>query len=115
MKIETNASNGVVAFIFEGRLDAVSAEHAEAAIMEAIAAKGRYLYDLSSLAYISSAGLRVLLATTKAIQRQGGRYVMAAPNQDVRHILDISGFATLFPLVDTLDEGRRRLIGDTPP
>ncbi len=115
MKIETNASNGIVAFIFEGRLDAVSAEHAEAAIMEAIAAKGRYLYDLSSLAYISSAGLRVLLATTKAIQRHGGRYVMAAPNQDVRHILDISGFATLFPLVDTVDEGRRRLIGDTPP
>ena len=110
MKIEINDSNGVVAFIFEGRLDAVSAESAEPVIMEAIADKGRYLYDLSSLAYISSAGLRVLLATTKAIKRREGRFVMAAPNENIRHILEISGFASLFPLVDTLEEGRRMLI-----
>lgn len=114
MKIETDESNGVVSFIFEGRLDAVSAENAEPAIMGAVADKGRYLYDLSSLAYISSAGLRVLLATTKAIKRREGRFVMAAPNENIRHILEVSGFASLFPLVNTVEEGRRLLIEDVP-
>lgn len=110
MKIETSEANGIVSFIFEGRLDAVTSEGVEALIMEAIGDEGRYLYDLSSLGYISSAGLRVLLATTKAIKRRKGRFVMCAPNTDIRHILDISGFATLFPLADSVAEGRRMLI-----
>jgi anti-anti-sigma factor len=109
MKIETDQASGIVSFILEGRLDAVSSEKAEALIMEAIADEGRYLYDLSLLGYISSAGLRVLLATTKAIRHREGRFVMCAPNEDIRHILDISGFASLFPLTDTVDEGRRLL------
>lgn len=109
MRVETNEASGIVSFIFEGRLDAVSAESVEPAIMEAIVDGGRYLYDLSALAYISSAGLRVLLATTKAIKRHDGRFVMAAPNANIRHILDISGFASLFPLVGTVAEGQRRL------
>ncbi len=109
MKIETNQDGGIVSFVFEGRLDAVSSENAEAVINEAIVDKGRYLYNLASLEYISSAGLRVLLATTKEIQRRGGRFVMCAPNANVRHILDISGFASIFPLADTLDDGQRML------
>ena len=109
MRIETDHARDIVSFIFEGRLDAVSSDKAETAMMEAVADKGRYLYDLSSLAYISSAGLRILLATTKAIKHRGGRFVMCAPNPDVRHILDISGFASLFPLTDTVEEGQRML------
>jgi anti-anti-sigma factor len=109
MRIETNEDNGIVSFIFEGRLDAVTSEDAEAAMMAAITEGGRYLYNLASLEYISSAGLRVLLATTKDIQRKQGRFVMCAPNQNVRHILDISGFASIFRLVETLEEGQRVL------
>jgi len=111
MKIETNESDGVTRFVFHGRLDAVSSEDAEAAMMPAIVQDGRYLYNLASLDYISSAGLRVLLASTKEIQRQGGRFVMCAPSPNVRHILDISGFASIFRLVDTLEEAQRVLAG----
>ena len=50
-----------------------------------------------------------MLATTKQIQRHEGRFVMCAPNDNVRHILDISGVASIFPLVDTLGEGRQHL------
>ena len=109
MKIESNEETGMIAFVFEGRLDAVSSDDAEADMMKAITERGRYLYDLTSLEYISSAGLRALLATTKQIQRNEGRFVMCAPNANVRHILDISGFASIFPLVDTLEEGRQNL------
>ena len=111
MKIETNEADGVVSFVFEGRLDAVSSEGAETEMTNAIAEKGLYLYNLAALEYISSAGLRVLLATTKLIQRNDGRFIMCAPNHNVRHILDISGFASIFPIVDTLEEGHQKLMG----
>ena len=109
MKIEIREDNGVTSFVFQGRLDAVTSEDAEATIMPVIAEGGRYLYDLACLDYISSAGLRILLATSKEIQRQGGRFAMCAPNPNVRQILDISGFASIFHLVDTLDEAQRAL------
>jgi anti-anti-sigma factor len=109
MRIEANTDDGIVRFIFEGRLDAVSSETAESDLMAAIAEGGRYLYDLTDLAYISSAGLRVLLATSKQIQRMQGRFVMCAASADVRHILDISGFASIFQLVDTIEEGQAHL------
>ena len=109
MKIESNEANGIVSFIFEGRLDAVTSEVAEADIQTAINAEGRYLYNLAALEYISSAGLRVLLATSKEIQRKSGRFVMCAPNDNVRHILEISGFASIFRLVATVEEGQRML------
>jgi anti-anti-sigma factor len=111
MRIETNEENGIVSFIFEGRLDAVTSEKAEADLMTAIDENGRYLYDLTALEYVSSAGLRVLLATSKQIRRKQGRFVMCAANPNVRHILDISGFASLFQLVDTLEEGQQFLSG----
>ena len=109
MRIETNEENGIVRFIFEGRLDAVSSETAESDLMAAITEGGRYLYDLSDMTYISSAGLRVLLATSKQIQRMQGRFVMCAASANVRHILDISGFASIFQLVETLEEGQQYL------
>jgi len=109
MRIETNEENGIIRFILEGRLDAVSADEAESTMMKAIEGKGRYLYDLAALDYISSAGLRVLLSTSKQIKRGEGRFVMCAANANIRHILDISGFASIFPLVETIDEGQRLL------
>jgi anti-anti-sigma factor len=111
MRIETDADTGIVAFIFEGRLDAVTSDQVEGELMAAIADNGRYLYDLTSLEYVSSAGLRVLLATSKQIQRQQGAFVMCGANPNVRHILDISGFATLFQLVDSRAEGLQFLRG----
>jgi len=111
MKMEIDEANGIVSFIFQGRLDAVTSESVEADIMPAITEGGRYLYNLASLDYVSSAGLRVLLATSKEIQRRQGRFVMCAPNSNVRHILEISGFASIFHLVDTVEEGRRVLTG----
>jgi anti-sigma B factor antagonist len=111
MKLEIKEANGIVSFIFQGRLDAVTSEGVESDIMQSITEGGRYLYNLASLHYISSAGLRVLLATSKEIQHKQGRFVMCASNPDVRHILEISGFASIFHLVDTLEEGQEALAG----
>lgn len=52
------------------------------------------VFDLAELDYISSAGLRVLMM---AFKRLGGRGVtIENAGEDIREVLDITGFSTLF-------------------
>jgi len=110
MKIDSYEKQGVVCFDLEGRLDAVTSEAAEKVILERVKGQnGSFLFNLEKLAYISSAGLRVLLATAKEIKRNQGRFVMCTPTPDVRNIFEISGFASFFAIVDSFDAGLQQL------
>ena len=52
--------------------------------------------DLSQLTYVSSAGLRVLLAAVKEARRQGGDVRLAAVrSEDVNKVLRMSGFSNI--------------------
>jgi len=48
--------------------------------------------DFTSLEYISSAGLRVLLAAHKRMKRQEGDLVVRGVNENVREVFTITGF-----------------------
>ncbi len=112
MKIETFEEQGVFCFKIEGRLDAVTSETAEQQILDQVrSGKGPFLFDIAAMEYISSAGLRVLLATAKEIKRNEGRFALCAPNPNVRNIFEISGFASFFPITDTFEEGLKQLSG----
>ena len=53
-------------------------------------------FDLEKLAYISSAGLRVLLSAQKIMNKQGSMKICNV-NSDIMEIFDVTGF------VDILD------------
>lgn len=61
----------------------------------------KLVLDLENLEYVSSAGLRVLLLTAKKLQGVGGKLLLCAVKGNVRSVLDISGFSSVFPLCDT--------------
>jgi anti-sigma B factor antagonist len=68
-------------------------------IMEA----GRYkiILDLSGIDFISSAGLRVLIATQKNCKRYNrGEVVLAAIPSNIHSALDLAGFVPLFKIFD---------------
>ncbi len=110
MKIETFEEQGVCCFKIEGRLDAVTAEAAEKQILETVReGQGPFLFDIAAMDYISSAGLRVLLATAKEIKRIGSRFALCAPNANVLNIFEISGFSAFFPISDTFEDGLKQL------
>ena len=60
--------------------------------------------DLSQVEYISSAGLRVILATGKAVRLVGGDLRLAAVPETVRPVLELSGFSSIFNLYPQLEE-----------
>lgn len=60
--------------------------------------------DLSNVQYMSSAGLRVLLSVLKEISKRGGKMALVAPQENVREVLEISGFAKIFTIIAKVEE-----------
>ncbi len=101
MNIETKTANDVSILILAGRLDAASAPEAELAIDKVISSGARYLaLQLAGLEYISSAGLRVLLAAAKKMSKLDGGIALCALQPGVREVFEISGLLSIFPIAE---------------
>lgn len=101
--IETQELKRCVLVILHGRIDSSKAPQVEAALKELIAADHyRIVIDMSGVEFVSSAFLRVLISTSKAVRRfnRGDVYLTAMP-QRIRDVFDLAGLAPLFKLFDT--------------
>ncbi len=105
MNITTTEVEGITIAVFEGNLDTNTAPDAEKRLGELLE-KGvtKILVDFTTLHYISSAGLRVLLATTKRLGGTGGSMRICGLNETVDEVFEISGFSTIFSVFGTRDE-----------
>lgn len=59
----------------------------------------RVLIDCAHTDYMSSAGLRVLLAVVKRLTAAGGSLRLCALNETVAEVFDISGFSSIFRIL----------------
>ncbi len=92
------------------RFDAYSAKEVEAALNELIDEGAQtILCDFSETEYISSAGLRVLLATGKKLKKIGGKIVLSSLQPNVREVFDTAGFSSLFDIYSTEKEALEAL------
>lgn len=82
-----------------GRLDSETAGELELVLHDAGSAGRRhFVIDLSGVGYVSSAGLRVLLALAKRLDGGVGSLRLCGMSSSVRQVFDIAGFANLFAL-----------------
>ena len=101
MQIRKEANVTVVAL--SGRLDAVTAPECELKLVALIAGEETFfIVDFEQLEYISSAGLRVLLATAKKLKGKGGQIRFANVRGIVKEVFDISGFGSIFQMDDSV-------------
>jgi len=85
-----------------GSLDAYSSNDAESKLNSLIdAGQVRLVVSLDKLEYMSSSGLRVLLATLKKVRKQQGDIRLACLKPNIKEVFDISGFTQLFNISDT--------------
>lgn len=88
-----------------GFVDAVTAGALAEALTAQLQAGNLFLIvDLDRLEYMSSAGLRVLLAALKEARRLGGDLRLANARAEVRQVLEMSGFTNVLPIHATLAE-----------
>jgi len=97
MNIEKRLDNGCLTLKVDGRLDTNSSPELEAELK--LDGVTEIVFDFSGLEYISSAGLRVLLAAHKAMTACGGRMSVANPNSVVKGVFDITGISDVFNVV----------------
>ncbi|MBR4359850.1 MAG: STAS domain-containing protein [Clostridia bacterium] len=94
----TKQQNGAnLAIALEGRLDTVTAPELEAELKTALDAADTLTLDFSKLDYISSAGLRVLLAAHKAMSDKGGMKVTHV-NELVAEVFEVTGFSDILTI-----------------
>ena len=98
MTITKNTENGVLTLALEGRLDTNTAPELEKEIGEDLTADVQTLIlDLKDLEYISSAGLRVLLAAQKKMNKQGNMVVKNA-NEMIMDVFQVTGFIDILTI-----------------
>ena len=59
--------------------------------------------DMSGVAYLSSAALRVFVSTYKARKAAGGSFVLAAVPEYAQSVLEIAGFVNVLPIAESVD------------
>ena len=94
LNIEKKIEGDKACFALEGRLDTVTSPELEEAIKESIEGIADLSMDFEKLEYISSAGLRVLLATQKIMNRQGSMKVVNV-NEVIGEIFEVTGFSDI--------------------
>jgi anti-sigma B factor antagonist len=105
MEISVTESGDVRILSLEGNLDTNTAPDAEKEINNLIEAGAqKLLVNFEKLDYISSAGLRILLATAKKLKATQGDLKICCLNETVQEVFDISGFSTILSVSATEEE-----------
>jgi anti-sigma B factor antagonist len=96
MNLSTRDSNDIKILDIEGILDTQTAPDGEQFLNNLLdEGATKILVNLKKLEYVSSAGLRVFLATAKKLKVSSGKLHLCHLNETVQEIFDISGFSTI--------------------
>ena len=96
MKISKNLNGTALTIGLEGRLDTTTAPELEKEL-GGLNDVTTLTLDFSKLEYISSAGLRVLLAAHKIMSRKGGMKVTNV-NEIVNEVFEVTGFSDILTI-----------------
>ena len=89
----------------QGRLDAARARPVEVELKQHLAnGHIHFLIDLSDTRYISSNGLRVLLAAHKQANRSGGALKLCGLDARLTEIFEMAGFDRVFEIFSTREQ-----------
>lgn len=97
LNIRKSTENGNATFALEGRLDTVTAPELERELKDSSEGMRELTLDFSKLEYISSAGLRVLLAAQKIMDPQGSMKITNV-NETIMEIFEVTGFSDILTI-----------------
>ena len=105
MQIDLDTRDNISVFNLTGRLDSNTSPELEEVIASQIEnGSNSMIINFENLDYISSAGLRVILKTTKDLKRREGKLMLCAMQDYVKEVFEIAGFDTFLPIVPTMND-----------
>ncbi len=108
--MEIRTEGDVTIAVMVPRFDAYTANDIETELRDLIA-KGtkKIICDFSQTDYVASAGLRVLLASAKSLQKTGGQILLVSMKPYVHEVFEISGFTQIFKIFASQKEALQSL------
>lgn len=97
MTINKKEQGSELEFALSGRLDTTTAPQLEAEFKRSINGVTALTLDFAELEYLSSAGLRVLLAAQKVMNKQGSM-VIRHVNETIMEVFEITGFSEILTI-----------------
>lgn len=108
MKIELRTEQGINVAKLIGRLDGFGAKEAER-LLPPVAADSALVFDCSELSYLSSAGVRFMLAAHKVAAAEGAIVALSAVQSYCASVLEMSGLAGVIPVYGSPGEAVHEL------
>ena len=97
MTIEKNLNGTELTVAIVGRLDTTTAPQLEAEFKQSINRVEKLVLDFAALEYLSSAGLRVILAAQKVMNKQG-EMIIKNVNDTINEIFEVTGFIDILTI-----------------
>ena len=99
MTINKTADGDALTISLSGRLDTTTAPELEEELKSSLEGINSLSFDFKDLAYISAAGLRVLLSAQKTMNKKaGGAMKIKNANDEIREIFDVTGFSDILDI-----------------
>lgn len=97
MNITKTKEGSTLTVELEGRLDTTTAPQLEGELKTELDGISELIFEIKELAYISSAGLRVLLSAQKTMNKQG-KMVIRGASEEIMEIFDVTGFVDILTI-----------------
>ena len=97
LKVEKKLEDDKFYVAVEGRLDTITSPDLEKEINESIEGVKELTIDFDKVEYISSSGLRVLLAEQKVMNKQGSMKLINV-NDTIMEIFEVTGFTDILTI-----------------
>lgn len=99
MNINKTVLGEKINLVLEGRLDTTTAPQLQSALIPEFDQAKEVELDFKDLAYISSAGLRVLLMGEKTAKAKGGKFILINVSDEIMEVFEMTGFAEILTIV----------------
>lgn len=105
VNIKEEQRGDLIILRLKGRLDAISSPGIEKQVFDNINnGWHNMLFDFREVDYLSSAGMRMLLSTTRKLKTLSGKLVVSNVNVNVMDVLKMSGFDHVLEIVQNEEE-----------
>lgn len=109
VRVREDRAGDILILRFQGRLDALSTPETEKRVFAHITqGNNKILLDFEAVDYISSAGMRMLLTTSKKLKSVSGQLVVCSITTNVMDVFKMSGFDHVLELSNSEEEGLRK-------
>jgi anti-sigma B factor antagonist len=114
MQISAKSKDDVYIIEISGRMDSISSKEIEAKLKDVIEYnRNKIIIDLAAVDYISSVGLRVLLAALKKQKERDGSIKLASLQPFVRDIFKMTGFDRIFSIASDQEDAIAKFIHES--